>query len=213
MITVKKLIIMKLKKTMQTCWLAALLCVTALTSCGDSDLADAMIGRWQGQIEAIDADGAISEQSLTYDFTTSDDIIDGGKFTEQRTETFTFEDEGLVMTCTATSNIAGEWEVLMGDLKLTYDLSSLDVTINDIDARLSSGADDIARDAFADAMEAGMFDAGDEDNRQMVYEELRAQYQADNDSDTYYSGLKVEGGVMSFDSGDFGRVEFHRIAD
>lgn len=85
MITVKKLIIMKLKKTMQTCWLAALLCVTALTSCGDSDLADAMIGRWQGQIEATDADGAISEQSLTYDFTTSDDIIDGGKFTEQRT--------------------------------------------------------------------------------------------------------------------------------
>lgn len=117
------------------------------------------------------------------------------------------------MTCTATSNITGEWEVLMGDLKLTYDLSSLDVTIDDIDARLSSDADDIAREAFADAQDAGMFDADDEENRQMVYEELRAQYQADNDEDTYYSDLKVEGGVLSFDTGDFGRVELHRVTD
>lgn len=185
---------MKTKKTMKTCLMAAVLCVVALTSCGDSDLADAMIGRWQGEFEATDDDGATSEQSLAFDFTTSDDIMDGGKFTEQRTETFTFEDEGLVMTCTATANITGEWEVLMGDLKLTYDLSSLDVTIDDIDARLSSDADD-------------------EENRQMAYEELRAQYQADNDEDTYYSDLKVEGGVLSFDTGDFGRVELHRTTD
>ena len=193
-ITTNKIIIMKTKKTMKTCLMAAVLCVVALTSCGDSDLADAMIGRWQGEFEATDDDGATSEQSLAFDFTTSDDIMDGGKFTEQRTETFTFEDEGLVMTCTATANITGEWEVLMGDLKLTYDLSSLDVTIDDIDARLSSDADD-------------------EENRQMAYEELRAQYQADNDEDTYYSDLKVEGGVLSFDTGDFGRVELHRTTD
>ncbi len=212
-ITTNKIIIMKTKKTMKTCLLAAVLCVVALTSCGDSDLADAMIGRWQGEFEATDDDGATSEQSLAFDFTTSDDIMDGGKFTEQRTETFTFEDEGLVMTCTATANITGEWEVLMGDLKLTYDLSSLDVTIDDIDARLSSDADDIAREAFADAQDAGMFDADDEENRQMAYEELRAQYQADNDEDTYYSDLKVEGGVLSFDTGDFGRVELHRTTD
>ncbi len=185
--------------------------VLSLVSCGDTDLANAVTGKWRGTMEYTD-EGAKIKQVVSYDFIKSEDVVDGGKFVEKVRETMTFEDIGLIMTCTATSTISGEWEILVGDLNLTYDLSTLEVNIEDVDGHLADDADDVAYEAFLEAQASGMFDESKE-AYDMVYDESRRQYQTSNDEGSSYSDVKIDGNTMTFYTGDVGKVIFHRITD
>ena len=186
----------------------------SVSSCNDSDLADALEGIWlSDEIETAEGDGAKFLQQTYYEFAKTDDAVDGGKFFEEVSGTFTMEDEGLVMSGTVISRISGTWEVLMGDLCLTYDMSSLTVDVADVDASLADDADEVSQLAFMDAHASGEFDKANlkEEMQNMVYEDLKSQYQADNDEGNSFSNLKVENGMMSFKTGDIGVMTFRKM--
>ncbi len=192
----------------------ALLFGLSVSSCNDSDLADALEGIWlSDEIETAEGDGAKFLQQTYYEFAKTDDAVDGGKFFEEVSGTFTMEDEGLVMSGTVISRISGTWEVLMGDLCLTYDMSSLTVDVADVDASLADDADEVSQLAFMDAHASGEFDKANlkEEMQNMVYEDLKSQYQADNDEGNSFSNLKVENGMMSFKTGDIGVMTFRKM--
>lgn len=205
----------KLGKNLLCVVMALLLCM-AMSSCNDSDLAEALKGTWlSDEMEFTESDGSKFVQQTYYEFTKTDDVIDGGKFYEEVSGTFTAGDEGLVLTGTVVSRVTGTWDVTMGELYLTYDLSSLTVDVDDASASLADDADEDAQWAFMDAQASGEFDKASlkKELRNMAYGDLKSQYQTENDEDDPYSDLKVEDNVMSFKTSDIGVMKFRKISD
>ena len=104
---------------------------------------------------------------------------------------------------------------------MTYDLSSLDVAITDVDYKLSDGTDFSTRLDYAEAaIGAAMF--GQElINKKELAEEIRKNayksfyevYESSNDEGSYYEELKIENGVMSFQTSDVGRMRLRKVED
>lgn len=194
----------------------------ALTSCNDEKLAKSADGKWATSLTLKDEYGTPYTQGQTYVFNyVKSDSKDGGSFTEQTETAMTEEEDDFEVSYTAKTSIRGEWEIIFGDLYMTYDLSSLDVAITDVDYKLSDGTDFSTRLDYAEAaIGAAMF--GQElINKKELAEEIRKNayksfyevYESSNDEGSYYEELKIENGVMSFQTSDVGRMRLRKVED
>ena len=81
------------------------------------------------------------ERIYTFNYDENADVF-GGTFTEQNIDTMPEEEiDDFIISYTSTTTINGNWEVIAGGLYLTYNLSSLEVSIDDIDIKLSDDLD------------------------------------------------------------------------
>ena len=193
-----------------------------LSSCEDAKLAKAVDGKWETNITMKDEYGTPYTQRQIYDFRYEDSgDKDGGRVTEHTITSMTEEVDDTEVSYTATSTIKGEWEVIFGDLYFTYNLSTLDVAITNVDYQISENADLSTRMDYAEAV-IGMALLGQElidkdelaeEIRKNAYQSFYESYELDNNDEegSYYEDLKVAENTMSFHTADMGQMELKRV--
>lgn len=193
-----------------------------LSSCEDAKLAKAVDGKWEANITLKDEYGTPYTQRQIYDFKYQEsDDKDGGIVTESTITSMTEEVDDIEVSYTTTSTIKGEWEVIFGDLYFTYNLSTLDVAITNVDYQLSENADFSTKMDYAEAA-IGMALLGQElinkdelteDIRKNAYQSFYEDYESSNNEGdgSYYEDLKIGNNVMSFKTSDIGRMELKRV--
>ena len=183
----------KIKKIGQ---LIIALTIFSLSSCDDSRLAEAADGTWESSFKVKDEYGTPTACHQIYEFEhIKSDYTDGGNFTEYRTMQCQEQEEGITATYTVKYQVEGEWEIIINDLYLTYDLQSLEVSVEDLKCN----------SFFAD------IDYLTEEIRKNAYKSLYDDCEAFNDEDGCYPNLEVDDKTMSFETSDVGRIEFTRI--
>lgn len=191
-----------------------------LPSCNDGKLTKAAEGTWQTTLQYKDEYGNPLEQELVYTFKCGESG-DNNHFIEQITQSLEEEADDFIISYTAISTIEGDWEVLLGDLHTTYDMSTLEVTITDVDYELSDNISyDDALDYFESALGAAMFgqelidtDELAEEIRKEAYKTMYTLYEndnANNEEGGCYPELKIEGDIMSFNA-DEGLIKLVRV--
>ena len=193
-----------------------------LSSCEDAKLAKVIDGKWETNITLKDEYGTPYTQRQIYYFRYKDsDDKEGGTVTEQTITSMTEEVDDIEVSYTATSTIKGEWEVILGDLYFTYNLSTLDVDITNVDYQVSENADLSTRMDYAEAA-IGMAllgqelidkDALAEEIRKNAYQSFYESYELDNNDGegSCYEDLKVAENAMSFKTADMGQMELKRV--
>lgn len=116
-----------------------------------------------------------------------------------------------------SARVEGEWEFILGDLYMTYDLASLQVKMDDFDLNLTEDASyDMQLGMAGVALYEGLTgtdlldkDGMCEEITDEWYQELYNIYQSDNENETCYQDVEIEGDVMTVGTTD-GRMRFHR---
>lgn len=199
------------------CFLSCLF--ITLSSCSDSQLAQKAAGCWQGEFNLKNEEGQPYSLTTTYCFHYRENSEkDGGTFVQSNRALQQFREEGVVVEATVISEIKGSWEVLFGDLSLTYKLSSLEVRVTDVKYRISQKADmdtqfGIIEHELTSAFTGGasMKELLAEEIRKESYQSLYAQYLNDNEEENLYTGLEIKDDTLSFETMDEGIVRFVRI--
>ena len=136
-----------------------------------------------------------------------DGWIYGGTFLERNRYSQSVQDSGIRANYSATTEISGTWEVLMGDLYLTYNLNSLEVKVGDVDLQVNDW--DYEMQMFMDEYKG--------DFRREIYSETyresRRNYKEANDYEGAFEDLEIEGNRLSFLSGDAGRVTLRKLKE
>lgn len=176
--------------------LLAALAIFSLSSCDDSRLAEAADGTWEGSFKVKDEYGNPFMQHLTYEFEhIKSGDTDGGRFTEYCTMQRKEQESGITVTYTVKCQVEGEWEIFINDLYLTYDLQSIEVTVEDL--------------------ECSSFFVGinylTEEIRKNAYKMMYDEYEALNNEEGCYANFEVDDNTLSFDTSDLGRMEFSRV--
>lgn len=211
-----------MKKTFRQVALGtALVCATfAAASCSDGELAEKADGSWINKSQQTDADGdPYTETTLITFHHDPDGTTDGGTFVERTYFQQNWEDEDLKYNYASTTEVEGTWEIVMGDLHQTYDISSLTVSLDHFDYKPANA--DVAwqmLDYTLENLGEDMIDKDElgEEMRKDTYKERRAYYADQNKQDKEGAGyleLKIDGETLSFLTDDMGRVTYHRIAD
>ena len=185
------------------------LAVLCFSSCQDAKLAEQLGGTWHTSFALKDEDGMpyTEEQDVKFVHIRSN-VKDGGRFKEKVTTEIKFEEYTMNVSCKQVCTISGEWEIIGGDLYMEYDLSSLDVEVEDVNRELLW--DDVLDSVFGidyDNMLA-------EEIRKNAYRELYEFYSGshkENDKGDCCLDLSIEDNTMSYSTSDLGRVEWIRI--
>ncbi len=191
----------------------------SFTSCNDSKLAKMLDGTWEGGYTTSYSDGTKEHitQTLTFNYDESREK-DNGSFVESLDGKMNVADLGGwdgTLTCHYVSRIEGRWEVLLGTLFLYYNMNSLEVNVtpNDIDLKFDNALDELdyataSLDYLSSTLHNPKKDIAKEAKKE-IYQDLFYQYQQ-NDEDEGLTSLEVSETKMSFETGDMGRVTFHR---
>lgn len=190
-----------------------------LVSCEDADLARSADGLWYLKLDTKDEYGIpyTENQYLRFHFEESD-VKDGGSFRETLQANQSEEEDGIMVTYKVQSTIEGDWEVIWGDLYMTYNLYSLEVKISDMKFSVSDNADIMSQwNALGSIWDLSMSKKQiAEEIRKEVYQNLRQKYEQDNadaeNEGSCYQELQIEGDKMSFTTADFERVTLKRIS-
>ena len=195
-----------------------LLCCLALSSCNDEKLAKQMEGTWQGSYRTVYDNGAKErvEKVLTFHYDENDEWNDGGTFVEELYGTS--NDIELIFAdgtvdCRYRSRIKGTWSVDFGDLYLTYNVTTLEVEINnsDVDLKLDRFTDQLN---MAGYMLETLSDPKDDivkEAKKSLYKDLFHQYKQSNADEAAFGDLKVSANELSFETDDLGRMTFRRV--
>ena len=207
------------KSTVTTVLWSALLCLTLTwTSCSDARLAEAADGEWVNTQQLTDEDGIPYTETTRYRFKHIDSgDKDGGTFTERTYIKQSGEEDGVAVSYRMSARVEGEWEFILGDLYMTYDLASLQVKMDDFDLNLTEDASyDMQLGMVGVALYEGLTgtdlldkDGMCEEITDEWYQELYNIYQSDNENETCYQDVEIEGDVMTVGTTD-GRMRFHR---
>ena len=194
-----------------------------LTACEDAKLAKEASGTWETTLNLKDEYGTPYDQHQTYTFQyIEDDMKDGGTLIECTETTLTEESDDIEVTYTAKTSIQGKYELIWGDLYITYNLSSLDVVISNVSYKISDTADlstqlDYAQAAIGMALlgqELINKDELAEEIRKNAYKSFYETYEASNEEDeegACYKEVKIENGTMSFVTSDVGRMHLKKV--
>ena len=181
-----------------------------LTACGDADLARSADGLWHARLKMKDEYGIpyTVDQYLRLRFEESDEK-DGGTFKETMQMHRSEEEEGCKVTYDAHTSIKGDWEVIFGDLYMTYDLYSLDVSIENIEfapaesSNILSQLDFMGEDYWNLNLNK---ESIREEMRKTAYKQIMADYRQHNEESenegACYIDLQVEGDKLSFKASD-----------
>lgn len=171
-------------------------------SCSDMSMARELSGEWKAHYITAFSDGekdSITEYlSFEYD---EESVDDDGSFTERLDcQTNEITEEDYKYTIHFESSISGRYEVVDGNLYLKYDLTTLEVVINDDDVRLRpknlSGALNLLNAFFA-TLEVPQQEFL-EDCRKNVYSILFKLYKSNSADDVSGQDLHIEGESMSY---------------
>ncbi len=182
-----------------------------MTSCNDEDLAKAAHGVWTtGELVEIDDDGEPINYCTTYIFKYNPNAkYDGGTFVEMCEFTTHPEHDDLITEFSATVTISGRWEIIYGDMVLTYNLSSLDVAVDNYDVTLSDDAD-YSTYLWYEEMHSKMKREMPEEHRKATYQMFYTDYQENNEQRC--ENLSIDHGFMSYDT-DEGREVLTKVRD
>ena len=211
-----------MKKTFRRVALCtALVCATfAAASCSDGELAEKADGSWINKSELTDEDGdPYTQISLITFHHAPDGTTDGGTFVERTYWKQDWEDENLAYSYASTTEVKGEWEIVMGDLHQTYDLSSLTVSLDHFDYKPANA--DVAwqmLDYTLENLGQDLIDKEEfgEEMRKADYKDMRAHYASHNKEaaeGACFTELKITGETLSFVTDDMGRMTYHSISD
>lgn len=207
---------MKNKLTILT--ILALLCSLALTSCGDAKLAKQMDGAWKGSYTVSYDDGAKEEvqKKIIFRYDEDNATEDGGSFVEElygKMNNIDLEMIDGTMSYRYRSRITGKWEVLLGDLYLTYDIGSLEVKVgkDDIDMKLNRLTDQLNMFNYTLGTLSDPIKEIAQESQKDIYRELFHQYQESNDPESCYGNIEVSENELRFDTDDLGRMTFRRL--
>lgn len=209
-----------MKKTLsQLSFWSLLLCLSLTwTSCTDVELAKAAKGNWTHTQQLTDEDGMPYTETTRYSFNHIDGgDKDGGTFTERTYIKQKGEEDGMAVSYRMSAHVKGEWEFILGDLYMTYDLASLRVNMDDLDFALTEDASYDMRLGMAGvALYEGLTgtdlldkDGLGEEIANEWYQELYQLYKSENEDETCYQDVEIEGNVMTVGTAD-GRMTLHR---
>lgn len=183
-------------------------------------MAKAAEGQWVNTCQLKDDEGTPYTQSTMYTFNHIDsDSKDGGTFVEKVRIEQMEEEDGMSLNYSLLSSISGEWEIVFGDLYLTYDPSTLEVTVDNFDFNLTADATTEMRIGMAGINMYESLTGEDLLDTEELKKEIQDNYYLAqrqrcveaNEEDNYLSDFQVEGNSMSFGTADVGRLKFHRL--
>lgn len=181
-----------------------------LSACGDADLARSADGLWYTRLNMKDEYGIpyTVDQYLRLRFEESDEK-DGGIFKETMQAHRSEEEEGCKVTYDVHTSIKGDWEVILGDLYMTYDLYSLDVSIENIEFAPAESSNILSQMDFMgeDYWNLNLNkESIREEMRKTAYRQIIADYrqhneESENEGGCYFD-LQVEGDRLTFKASD-----------
>lgn len=189
------------------------LAMFCFSSCNDAQLAEQLDGTWHTSYTQKDEDGVpyVQEQEVTFTHIASN-TKDGGRFKEKVITAIETEEYDLDVSCKTVCTISGEWEIINGDLYMTYNLSTMNVEVKNMDCKLSNNAAlgfsilGISRVKFQNIITAEI--------RRNTYQEMYKCYQQsnkENDKGGAFLDLSIEDNTMSYSTSDLGRLEWKRV--
>ena len=196
----------------------SLLCCLALVSCDDEKLAKQLEGTWQGSYRTVYDNGAKEtiEKTITFHYDKNDKWEDGGTFEEMLSGNA--KDIELIFAdgtvdCRYRSYIKGTWSIDFGDLYLKYNVTTLEVEINnrDVDLKLDHFMDQLDMagymlETFSDPKDDIVKEA-----KKTLYKDLFHQYSQHNDEEAAFGDVKVSSDELSFETEDLGRMTFRKV--
>lgn len=195
----------------------AVLC-TLLVSCDDNRLARELNGTWRGSVSTSYDDQSQERQTIFATFLyDKDGDTDGGTLVEERKIKMTNMDlDDYTADAVYHSRIEGTWEVIWGDSYIYYDVSSLQVTVNEKEVNIHWQSISQPFNALSDFLSYG-YNVKTDLTRQLqknAYSELFKSYKEDaaQAEDAPYVDLKVNGNSMSYETSDVGQLTFTRIS-
>lgn len=186
--------------------------LVAFTSCRENELAKKADGTWYMVLDMKNDEGTpyTEERIYTFNYDENADVF-GGTFTEQNIDTMPEEEiDDFIISYTSTTTINGNWEVIAGGLYLTYNLSSLEVSIDDIDIKLSDDLDLLTYMSYTELAMGNALLGQDlinekaiaKDLRKGIYQDAYELYEANNylsENNNYcYTDLTIEDDIMVF---------------
>lgn len=180
------------------------------SACGDADLARSADGLWHTRLNMKDEYGIpyTVDQYLRLRFEESDEK-DGGTFKETMQAHRSEEEEGCKVTYDVHTSIKGDWEVILGDLYMTYDLYSLDVSIENIEFAPAESSNILSQMDFMgeDYWNLNLNkESIREEMRKTAYRQIMADYrqhneESENEGGCYFD-LQVEEDRLTFKASD-----------
>ena len=191
-----------------------------LCSCKDTKIAKDMEGTWKRSYVTSYEDGTKShvDEQVTFTYDASDEENDGGSFVEICTGQEEVDEDEANTKYRWVSKIEGTWKIELGTLYQRYNLSTLEVEIgkDDIDMKIKDEA--WLWNDWWNLLTAGLYAKQNilENLKKETYKELFRSYQRQNiayKQDLGFNDVQIHGNVMSYETGDMGRVKLYRVKE
>ncbi len=191
-----------------------MLVIVSLTSCEDQKLAKAIDGSWKIGNITMEEDGIPYTGSIMYSFVYNPKLKDrdGGLFVEFRDVEFKHNEEGITLSGNIDVSLQGDWEILNGDLILTYDESKVNVSINNFYSNIPEIAEYYNSRQLLDMYMAGEYlpgynepvdyfpsmDEMSEDLKKEAYQETLNELRKSGYEQTY-NNIEIKDDVLTFE--------------
>jgi hypothetical protein len=170
-----------------------LLIIALFTSCKDDKLTKDATGKWKSEVETDDG-----KENTYY-------LLGGNGQLEETTYYYQHHTEGgIKVIAKFKSTIKGTWEVLLGDLDFSYDLSSLKVEYIGMDFPYLSSLESGLANAFMSGFGQGLIEEGESE----LYDNVFDYYQ--EYSEVSYPDIKINGNVMTLTTED-GKIKWRKV--
>jgi len=194
--------------------------VLMICSCKDSEIAKDMEGTWKRSYITSYEDGTKSyvDEQISFQYDAADNEKDGGTFMEMCTGQEETDEDEINAKYRWVSKIEGTWKIELGTLYQHYNLSTLEVEIGKDDVDLKIKDEVWLWNDWGDLLTAGIYakQTIHENLKKETYKELFRSYKRlnnQNNQDIGFPNVQIDGSVMSYDTGDMGKVKFYRIKE
>ena len=194
--------------------------VLMMCSCKDSKIAKDMEGMWKRSYVTSYEDGTKShvDEQISFQYDVSDNEKDGGTFVEMCTGLEETDEDEINAKYRWVSKIEGTWKIELGTLYQHYNLSTLEVEIGKDDVDLKIKDEAWLWNDWGNLLTAGLYakQTIHENLKKETYKELFRAYKRLNNQtsqDIGFPNVQINGSVMSYETGDMGKVQFYRIKE
>jgi hypothetical protein len=170
-----------------------LLIITLFTSCKDDKLTKDAVGKWKSEVKTDDG-----KENTYYLLGENGQLEETTYYYQHHTE------DGIKVIAKFKSTIKGTWEVLLGDLDFSYDLSSLKVEYIGMDFPYLSSLESGLANAFMSGFGQGLIEEGESE----LYDNVFDYYQ--EYSEVSYPDIKINGNVMTLTTED-GKIKWRKV--
>lgn len=199
--------------------------MACFSSCDDAELAKKLDGTWSTSHNLKDDEGTpyTEESNIKFKYVDSNDK-DGGTFIEKTIDKIEVEESIIKAGFTSEVTISGEWEIIWGNLYMTYNPQSLNVEIKDVRYKLSDDVNPIVALAYLGEISNNITWLQDiiytkifvKKLRKQIYKEMYEYYTSSNEEDEnnttfYFPDIKIGSNDMSYETDDLGRVVYKRV--